>query len=188
MIKKLVLLCSFLLLSPLAQSAELGGVFVDDQITVENGEQLILNGIGLREKFWVDIYVGSLYLSKKTHSVADILSSQKAFRIQMDFVYKEVDKEKLVTAWREGFHKNQEKDVINAISDRMDQIYSFFNQNAVEKDQYVLDYIPGKGTTVSKNRTNLGTIPGDDFKNALLEIWLGNFPADDGLKRGMLGL
>jgi hypothetical protein len=34
----------------------------------------------------------------------------------------------------------------------------------------------------------LGLIPGEDFKNALLEIWLGNFPADKNLKLGLLGL
>lgn len=187
MIKKLVLLSSLLLVSPFTWSAELGGVFVDDQITLENGDKLVLNGMGLREKFWVDVYVGSLYLPKKTKNIAEILSSQKAWRIQMDFVYEEVDSEKLITAWREGFHKNQEKDVINAINDRMDQFYSYFNQNALEKDQFILDFIPGKGTTVSKNGEVLGIIPGDDFKMALLEIWLGNFPADDGLKRGMLG-
>ncbi len=188
MIKKLALLSGLLLFSSQSLSGELAGVFVDDQIIVENGETLLLNGVGLREKFWVDVYVGSLYLAKKTDSIADILSSKNAWRIQMDFVYKEVDKEKLITAWREGFSMNQEKDVINAISDRMDQFYSFFDQNVVEKDQFVLDYIPGKGTTVSKNNKALGTIPGEDFKKALLEIWLGNFPADDDLKRGMLGL
>jgi len=188
MFKKLVLLSTLLVLSPLSRSAELAGVFVDDQITIDNGETLVLNGIGLREKFWIDIYVGSLYLPAKISNVADILSSRKAWRIQMDFVYKEVDKEKLVTAWREGFNMNQSKEVIASLSDRMDQFYSYFDQNAVAKDQFILDYIPGKGTTISKNKKILGTIPGEDFENALLEIWLGNFPADDDLKRGMLGL
>ena len=188
MFKILFFLSTLVLFSPLSRSAELSGVFVDDQITAENGETLVLNGIGLREKFWVDVYVGSLYLPKKTRNVADILSSQKAWRIQMDFVYKEVDKEKLITAWQEGFHMNQNKDVIASLGDRMDQFYSYFNQNAVAKDQYILDYIPGKGTTISKNKKVLGTIPGEDFENALLEIWLGNFPADDDLKRGMLGM
>ncbi len=185
---KFILFIFCLLVTPVSLSAELGGVFVEDEVTLENGENLVLNGIGLREKFWVDVYVGSLYLRKKTDSVADILSSQGAWRIQMDFVYEEVDHEKLVTGWQEGFHKNQEKDVINSISDRMDRFYSFFNENAVEKDQFILDYIPAKGTKVSKNGKQLGTIPGVDFRNAVLEIWLGNFPADDDLKRGMLGL
>ncbi|MGD2172849.1 MAG: chalcone isomerase family protein, partial [Gammaproteobacteria bacterium] len=41
---------------------------------------------------------------------------------------------------------------------------------------------------VSRNGKELGAIPGDDFKTALLEIWLGNHPADKQLKKGMLGL
>ena len=188
MIKNLVLFSTLLLLAPLARSAELSGIFVDDVIAAKNGDTLVLNGLGLREKFWVDVYVGSLYLGERTNKVADILSSQEAWRIQMDFVYKEVDKEKLITAWKEGFEKNQPEEVLKAINDRMEQFYSYFDRNAVANDQYILDYIPGKGTTVTRNKEVLGTIPGDDFKNALLEIWLGNYPADKDLKKGMLGL
>ncbi len=187
MIKKLVLLSTLLFLSPLAFSAELAGVHVDNVIAAKNGDTLVLNGVGLREKFWVDVYVGSLYLTGKTSNVADILSSQKAWRIQMDFIYKEVDQENIVSTWREGFEKNQTEETLATIKDRMEQFYGFFNENAVAKDQYILDYIPNEGTTVVKNGNLLGVIPGDDFKNALLEIWLGNYPADDDLKSGMLG-
>ena len=188
MIKNLVFLGALLSLSPLVHSAELSGVFVDDVIAAKNGDTLVLNGVGLREKFWVDVYVGSLYLTGKTSNVADILSSQKAWRIQMDFIYKEVDREKLIEAWREGFEKNQSEETLALINDRMEQFYGYFAENAVAKDQFILDYLPGEGTTVTKNDEVLGVIPGDDFKNALLEIWLGNYPADDDLKSGMLGL
>ena len=176
------------LLIPSIQAAELSGVFIKDQIIAENGETLLLNGVGLREKLWVDVYVGSLYLVTRTDNVADILSASHANRIQMDFVYKEVAKEKLLKAWKEGFTKNQDKETLSALQGRIDQFYSYFDQNVVAKDQYILDYIPGKGTTITKNNKVLGLIPGEDFKNALMEIWLGNFPADKGLKRGMLGL
>ena len=47
-----------------AGAAELAGIFVDDEIKTEAGQTLRLNGLGLREKLWVDVYVGSLYLSK----------------------------------------------------------------------------------------------------------------------------
>lgn len=188
MIKKLVLLSSLFLFASLARSAELAGISVKDVIAAKNGDTLVLNGQGLREKFWVDVYVGSLYLGEKTSNVADILSSQEAWRIQMDFVYKEVDREKLITAWKEGFEKNQSDEVLKAINQRMEQFYGYFDKNAVANDQYILDYIPSKGTTITRNKEILGTIPGDDFKNALLEIWLGNHPADKDLKKGMLGL
>jgi hypothetical protein len=186
--KKLFLTGLIFLLIPSIQAAELSGVFLKDQIVAENGETLLLNGAGLREKFWVDVYVGSLYLVNKSDNVAEILSAPHASRIQMDFIYKEVARKKLLKAWEEGFSKNQNKETMKALKDRIDQFYSYFDQNVVARDQYILDYVPGKGTTVTKNNKVLGLIPGEDFKNALIEIWLGNYPADKGLKKGMLGL
>jgi len=170
------------------QAAELAGVSLKDKITVGNGETLLLNGAGLREKFWLDIYVCSLYLANRSDNVAEILSAPYASRIQMDFVYKEVTSKKLIKAWDEGFSKNQTSEILARLQDRIDQFNSYFRQNAVAGDQFILDYIPGKGTTVIKNNAPLGLIPGVDFKNALLEIWLGNFPADKSLKLGLLGL
>ncbi len=188
MLKRILFFSILLLLSPLTRSAELSGVTVDDVIAAKNGDTLVLNGLGLREIFWIDVYIGSLYLTAKTSQVGDILSSQNTFRIQMDFIYKEVDKEDMISTWREGFENNQSEATLATIKDRMQQFYGFFNINAVAKDQFILDYIPGEGTTVSKNGQVLGTIPGVDFKNAVLEIWLGNHAGDKDLKKGMLGL
>ena len=185
---KLLSIAILFLLSVSIQAAELAGVLIKDQVIAENGDTLLLNGAGLREKLWVDVYVGSLYLVTKSDNVAEILSAPHASRIQMDFVYKEVGKKKLLKAWKEGFEKNQSKEAIATLKDRIEQFYGYFDKNVVAKDQYILDYVPGKGTTVTKNNKVLGLIPGEDFKNALMEIWLGNFPADKGLKKGMLGL
>jgi hypothetical protein len=176
------------LVSALAGAAEVAGVFVDDEIKTENGELLTLNGAGLREKFWVDVYVGSLYLPQKSGDVAEILSKTGSWRVQLDFVYKEVAREKLLESWREGFEKNQNADALRQMQARIDQFYGFFDSSAVARDQYRFDYDPATGTRVSKNGKSLGVIPGEDFANALLEIWLGNHPADKSLKKGLLGL
>ena len=71
---------------------------------------------------------------------------------------------------------------------RIDQFYAYFDGSAVAKDRYAFDYNPATGTHISKNQQVLGVIAGEDFRNALLEIWLGNHPADKSLKKGMLGL
>ena len=177
----------FLFAQPL-HAVELSGVVIKDQVTAENGETLLLNGAGLREKFWIDVYVGSLYLVNKSDNVAEILSAPNANRMQMDFVHKEVASKKLIKAWNEGFSKNQTSENLITLQDRIDQFNGYFKQDAIAGDQFTLDYIPGKGTTIIKNNTVLGLIPGEDFKNALLEIWLGNFPADKNLTLGLLGL
>jgi len=186
--KRVILATCFCLFSALSTAAELSGVFVDDEIKAESGQSLLLNGIGLREKFWVDVYVGSLYLPGKSDDVAEILSNPGPWRVQLDFVYKEVASKKLLASWREGFEKNQNAETLKKLQTRIDQFYGYFQTSTVDGDQYRFDYIPGKGVSISKNEQQLGQIPGDDFKNALLEIWLGNHPADKNLKKGMLGL
>lgn len=184
-----LLLASFLCwFSALTIAAELSGVFIDDEIKIEGGAPLVLNGVGLRGKLWVDVYVGSLYLPGKSDDVAEILSRPGPWRVQLDFVYKEVASEKLIDSWREGFEKNQTAETVKQLQTRIDQFYGYFQSNAIAKDQYRFDYFPGKGVQISKNRRQLGLIPGEDFKTALLEIWLGNHPADKKLKKGMLGL
>lgn len=186
--KTLIMALALLFVAPLAHSVQKAGIHLDEEITAENGEILQLNGAGLREYIWIDIYVGSLYLVNKNSNVAEILSTSNAFRLQMDFVYKEVAKDELVTTWRDGFEKNQDKEAMLELKKRAEQFYSYFDANAIKGDRYVLDYIPGTGTKIFKNNKLLGVIPGVDFKNALLEIWLGNFPADSNLKKGLLGL
>lgn len=186
--KALIMALALLLIAPLAYSELIAGIHIDEKITAENGEILQLNGVGLRKKLWVDIYVGSLYLAEKNSNIAEILSTSTAYRLQIDFVYKEVAKQKLQNAWRDGFEKNQNKETMTQLKSRTELFYSYFETNAVKGDRYSLDYIPGTGTKITKNKKLKGIIPGVDFKNALLEIWLGNFPADSGLKKGLLGL
>jgi len=185
---RVLLATCFYWFSALSAAAEHSGVFIDDEIRLESGPSLVLNGIGLREKLWVDVYVGSLYLPGKSANVAEILSRPGPWRVQLDFIYKEVAREKLLDSWREGFEKNQSPETIKKLQRRIDQFYAYFQTSAIAKDQYQFDYIPGKGVTISKNRQQLGQITGDDFKTALLEIWLGNHPADKKLKKGMLGM
>ncbi len=171
-----------------ANAAELSGVFVEDTAETANGQTLVLNGLGLREKFWVDVYVGALYLPQKSSDVAEILSRPGPWRIQLDFVYKEVAQDKLLEAWREGFENNQSVATLEKLRPRIEQFYAYFGESAVARDRYVFEYVPTIGTRIVKNGQPVGAIPGEDFANALLEIWLGNKPADKSLKRGMLGL
>jgi hypothetical protein len=187
MIKKLgvfVLLSAFIF--PL-HAKELASISVPDSVTVSNGDTLQLNGMGLREKLWIDVYVGSLYLPAKASTVADVLSQPGAYRIQMDIIYNEISSSKLIDAWNDGFEKNQSEETLKAIAERISHFNQLFEESAKKGDQYVIDYIPGEGCLISKNKVALGRIEGEDFKTALLEIWLGNYPADKGLKRGMLG-
>ena len=190
--KSQLLAAAFLLFSTTlsfnSSAIEVEGINIEESITNNAGDILVLNGSGLREKFWVDVYVGSLYLQKPLKDVADILSSNQAFRIQLNFLYKEVSKEKLLNSWKEGFEKNQTAEALEALASRIETFYSYFTKSALRDDVYVFSYQPEVGTRTSLNAVDMGLIQGEDFKNALLEIWLGNYPADKDLKKDMLGL
>ena len=65
--KKIVLtliLTGFVFSAPTSAKTEIGGVTLPDTIKVGD-ETLVLNGGGIREKFWLDMYVGGLYCPKK---------------------------------------------------------------------------------------------------------------------------
>ena len=186
--RTLILAISFFFVCTAAMATEVSGVFIDNEIETSNGQTLMLNGAGLREKFWVDVYVGSLYLAQKSGDVTRILSTPGPWRIQLDFIYKEVARDNLLDGWREGFEQNQSARALQQLQSRIETFYGFFDSSAINKDQFRFDYLPGSGTAVSKNQQLLGVIPGKDFSNALLEIWLGNHPADNSLKKAMLGL
>jgi len=42
-------------------AVEVGGVAVDEKLAID-GQSLVLNGDGIRDKWFFDLYVGSLYL------------------------------------------------------------------------------------------------------------------------------
>ena len=50
------------------------------------------------------------------------------------------------------------------------------------------DYAPDSGTRITVNGQPRGNaIPGQDFYAAVIRIWIGDKPVDDGLKKGLLG-
>lgn len=53
-------------------------------------------------------------------------------------------------------------------------------------DRYRLAYVPGRGTELALNDTPLVVIPGADFARIYFSIWLGDRPADDGLRAALL--
>ena len=50
-----------------------------------------------------------------------------------------------------------------------------------------MDYVPDQGRRQSINGETLDNIEGQDFFAALLQVWIGEHPADAELKRGLLG-
>ena len=182
---RIISLFSILILSMPALAAEIAGVKVNDQITLD-GETLILNGAGIRSKFVVKVYVGSLYLAKKQGNPQAVIDADVKSRIGMQFLYSKVDKKKTVAAWNEGLEKNLDAATLASLKPRIAEFNAMF-PDLLEGDHVTLDYIPGKGTEVVINGVSKGVVKGADFNRAVKSIWLGKKPVTGDLKEAMLG-
>lgn len=177
-----VVILVFLMLLPLL-AKKVGGVNLPDQISIEN-EDLVLNGAGLRKKVIIKVYACGLYLPAQDNSSYNILNAQTAINIRMHFIYNEVDQEKLITAWNEGFDN---AGYTSKFSEEITAFNMIFNEPAKKDDIYDIAYIPGIGVQVTKNDVVLGRIEDPAFRKAVFSIWLGDNSALPKLKSALLG-
>jgi len=176
-----LLMCSF---SNQALAEEVEGVAVANSVTV-GGTALMLNGAGVRTKFFFDIYVAALYTESKTSDAKKAINNMGNKKVWMHFLYDEVSQEKLVNGWIAGFENNQDKNSMAKLQSRLDTFNGLF-LTMHKGDEISFDFI-GNNTQVTINSETKPMIQGQDFQQALLSIWLGKKPADKDLKRSMLG-
>jgi hypothetical protein len=169
------------------QAKTLDDVTLPDTVTLEGSDvSLQLNGMGYRTKFIFDIYVGALYIDSKASTRDAVQALKGPKRVLMHMVYDEVSHDKMAAAWQDGFEDNASDEQMEKLKDRLKTFITYFPD--LKKGYIVLmDYIPASGTHVTINGEKKGVIEGADFYAALLDVWLGEEPADDDLKEAMLG-
>jgi len=186
MMKYVMTVLMVLMLIPTNAQTKINGIVMPNVMKV-NGKYLKLNGGGVREKLFLDLYVGALYLQEKTSDANKIISNDKPMAIKMRIISGMVNKENMEEAIREGFDKST-KNNIAPIKTKIDQLINKGFASAIVKgDMFDLIYVPNVGTKLLKNNKLLVTIKGLDFKKALFGIWLCDQPADANLKTKMLG-
>ena len=178
------MLCVMLLLMlNTAIAAEVEGVKIAEQVEV--GDVVLeLNGAGLRKKYFVKVYVGALYLPEKTSISDQAIRMAGARQISMHFL-RAVEADKMTAGWTEGFTRNT-KDM-TVLQERLQQFNALF-EDMKAGDEMILQYLPDEGTRVIIKASQKRVVAGEDFMQALLRVWLGAEPADEGLKAAMLGL
>jgi hypothetical protein len=126
-------------------AASVAGVTLPDTATV-GSTRLVLNGLGLRTKFVVKVYVAGLYLAQKSSDADAILKSDEPKRIVMHFLHG-VSKNQMADAFQESFRDNspaasqQRKTDIDRLIGALEPLK--------EQDEMIFTYIPGQGTTLT---------------------------------------
>jgi len=182
--RKLAVALSFLLMSSQAFALEVAGVNVAPTVSAHQ-KTLTLNGAGIRKAYtFVKVYVGSLYTERKATTTAQLVADTGEKLVRMNFVYKKVDKGDIVKVFAEGLANNSPA---VARSAEAKAFLSWFTADFLAGDTVDISLSTDGTVAASHNGKALGTVRSPELAQGVLLIWFGEKPADDGLKKGMLG-
>ncbi|MGA1846102.1 chalcone isomerase family protein [Deferribacter abyssi] len=180
--KILIVLFSFLIVTTSLQAKNVSGISIQDTYDFGN-KTLVLNGTGYRKKFFIKIYIGALYVEKKTSNFEEVLN-QNPKVIKMHFLYKKVKAGQMQKAFKEGFEKAS-PNLVN--SDSVAKFLNVFNFDVVRGDEIDL-ILDNDNVIVTHNNKKIAEIKSKELAEAILKIYIGERPADKNLKKGLLGV
>lgn len=172
---------------PVAHAADPEGK-LPASLTVE-GQALELNGVGKRNRFFMDVYNAGLYLPAQSHNPEAIIERDEVQAVRLEITSSRVTRERFIDSIEDGVRLSAGDDY-----DRYSHLIDELRQEMEEQDITVavgdvfgFDYVPGEGTRILRNDEVMRTIEGLDFKRVLFGIYLGKEPIQDSLKQEMLG-
>lgn len=170
-----------------ASALEVAGVKPADSVMLGN-QVLLLNGAGLRTRFFFKVYVAALYLPAKQSAADAIITADEPQRIAL-YMLRDLGEKRFMDAFLEAIEANHTKTEMAMMNDQIKQMSGIFHlvQDVHSGDLIAMDYVPGTGTQISVNGVTYGTIVGEMFHRALLKIWIGTHPVQSDLKAELLG-
>jgi chalcone isomerase-like protein len=153
-----------------------------DQIQID-GQTLVLNGVGLRQKtiFSVDVYQAALYLTARSRDERAILGSRDLKVLDVVFL-RNVSVKDLVKSWDEGFAMNCTENC-QVFDKRLSDLKG--SMAAVKKGQKVRFIFNTAGLKIA-TEGRVESHAGKDFADMVLANFIG-VPPSAKLKDGLLG-
>ena len=175
-------------LSSHAEATDVAGVKFDSPMNVGTAK-LQLNGAGVRYKAIFKVYAAGLYLTTKATSPEAVLAAPGPKLLQI-VMLRDIDANELGKLFTRGMEQNAPREdfskSINGIM-RMSDIFSS-RKKLSAGDSFAVEWVPGTGTVILVNgKVASEPIKEPEFYASLMKIWLGNSPADSGLKDALLG-
>jgi hypothetical protein len=171
-----------------ATGATIGGVSFGGRAEV-GGQQLRLNGVGLRASAVLKGFAAALYLPQNSHSTEQVLRTPGPKRLRMRMLL-DVPIQVFTHAVRKGIRRNVPEVQQAALNERIGTFDGILQGigKVFDGDVIDLDYLPESGLIILINGKARGApIPGEDLYGALMLVFLGERPVDAKLKAGLLG-
>ena len=166
-----------------AQALDLLGFSFPEETAV-GAERLMLNGTGIRRATFlkVKVYAAALYVPQKSSERAAVVAQPGSKQIRLGFV-RAVDKSKFATTWEESLAANND-----AAALYLPGLRALLEGLADVKEGELLTLtVNEQGATLESRSGYVKTVSAPGLGAALLKIWIGPNPPDEGLQSGLLG-
>ncbi len=163
----------------------ISNINIKNSITI-NHQKLLLNGAGVRSMFFFNIYIGALYVQNRETNPQKIINSKQTMNIRMIITSSLISSQKMKNGFKDAFKKSL-KSGYYTNKKTIQQFLTTFNTKISKKDIYDFLFYQKNGVMIYKNHKLIQTINSFAFKKALFAIWFGYYPAQESLKKKMLG-
>ena len=180
-----------LLILPLSSSAlTIDGYEIPQIIPATSDHaELRLNGASMRILYGVvDTYIGKLYVENPTTDPDALIAADEYKRMVYKVVLKRVSGRRIAKAMYDALQLNVTPAEAIQLEERLDQLVTMFDSSLKKGEESYLEWVPLEGTRIVLNGAVKGVIPGKDFYDAILKIWIGDNPVGGTFKRQVLGL
>lgn len=160
-----------------ADAATVEGVTLPPSIDVGDSD-LPLRGCGVREAFFINVYVAGLYLPEADMTQAQILSPATRKAIRLQIVYDGSLPQGIPDSWRQPLDEMVRHDLEQTVK----AIYAGFQAG----DQVTIKYSPNLGTEVLVNGQQTRQTEGHELIQPLLRLWIGDKAVSPDLRQLLL--
>ena len=180
-----------LLMLPLSSSAlTIDGYEIPQIIPATSDHaELKLNGAAMRILYGVvDTYIGKLYVENPTTDADALIASEEYKRMVYKIVLKRVSGRRIAKAMYDALQLNVSQEEAIRLEKRLQLLVTMFDSSLKKGEESYLEWVPSQGSRIVLNEVVKGIIPGKDFYDAILRIWIGDNPVGSTFKRQVLGL
>lgn len=176
-----------LALATSSQAMTVAGVTLPEQVSMDE-HLLQLNGAGLREEFVFDVYVAALYTSTPSQNAQTIIDSPKPQQIRL-YLLRSITLQELNSSLKNGMQNNLNEQEQAELSPALLSFEKSIQEiGAANAGDTITLSLMGDAVVIHFNERQIASVSDPKLGAALLQIWLGNNPAQPSLKAALLGL
>lgn len=174
-----------LMVSLPTQALTIKGVDVQETMKLDS-QELVLNGAGVRTKWFVEGYIAGLYLAQKTDNAEAVMAADEPMAVRLIITSGMITPKRMTESTRDGFVSSTGGNIA-PIENEVEELISAFKDTVEEGDVFDLVYLPEQGVTVYRNGEEKTNVKGLEFKKALFGIWISERGIQKSLRKKMMG-